>query len=138
VPETISTESCQIVWNGGIGDAGNTTSDSLSGNRSTESVILFTPTTTTSLAPTTTVVGTPTITTTLTLTPTAHALVKNVSTQSHHDKRFLPRPQINVNGTQPTSSNGQTSVKLATLEVSGEDITLDRKCLVNLKWPVQT
>jgi hypothetical protein len=90
--------------------------------------------TTISLAPTTTVVRTPTTTTTLTTTPTAHAL-RDVNTQSHYDKRFFPQPQLKVGGYSHTSSNGQTGVKL---EINGEDITLDTKCLVNLKWPVQT
>jgi len=134
VPKTFSTESCQIVWDGEIGGTGNMTSASLSGNRSTESVTSLIPMTTISLAPTTTVVLTPTTTTTLTTTPTAHAL-RDVNTQSHYDKRFFPQPQLKVGGYSRTSSNGQTGVRL---EVNGEDITLDSKCLVNLGWPVQT
>jgi hypothetical protein len=134
VPNTFSTESCQVVWDGEIGGTGNVTSDSLSG---TESVNSPTPSTSSSLAPKPTVVRTPTITS-LTVTPTAHALVHNVSTQSHHDKRLLPQPQINVNGTHLTSSNGQTGVRSVSLEVGGQDINLSSSCLVNLKWPVQT
>jgi len=74
----------------------------------------------------------------LTATPTAYALVGDVDTPFHHDKRFLPRPQLNVGGYHRTSSNGQTGVKLTGLEINGKDITLDSKCLVNLMWPVQT
>ena len=132
VPKTINTESCQIVWGGKIGSKRNTTA-SPSGNRSTESVT--SPTTAIPFTLTTTVL--PTITKPAVI-PTVRALVQNVSTQSHYDKRFLPRPQISVNGTQRTSSNGQTGVRLASLEIGGEDITLDNKCLVNLKWSVQT
>jgi hypothetical protein len=117
VPNNFSTESCKIVWDGEIGGTG----------KRTKSV--------TSLTPTTTVVRT---TTTLTATPTARALVGVVGTQSHHDKRFLPQPQLNISGYHRTSSKGQIGVKLTGLEINGKNITLDNKCLVNLMWPVQT
>jgi hypothetical protein len=128
VPNNFSTKSCKIVWGGEIGGTGNRT----------KSVHSLTPTTTISLAPTTTVERTPNTTTTLTATPTARALVRDVGTQSHHDKRFLPQPQLNISGYHRTSSKGKTGVKLTGLEVSGKNITLDSKCLVNLMWPVQT
>ena len=111
LPSNSSTKSCQIVWGGEIGDTDN----------STTSVTPLTLTTTVSV-------------TSLTATPTAQALVRDVGTQSHHDKRFLPR----VDGYRRTSSHGQTGVKLTSLEIDGKDITLDSKCLVNLMWPVQT
>lgn len=111
LPSNSSTKSCQIVWGGEIGDTDN----------STTSVTPLTLTTTVSV-------------TSLTATPTAQALVRDVGTQPHHDKRVLPR----VDGYRRTSSHGQTGVKLTGLEIDGKDITLDSKCLVNLMWPVQT
>jgi len=128
VPRNFSTKSCQVVWGGKIGRTDN----------STTSVTSLTQTTTISLVPETTVVRSPTTTTTLTATPTADALVRDLGTQSHHDKRLLPRPQLNVGGYHRTSSNGQTGVMLKGLETNGKNITLDSKCLVNLMWPVQT
>ena len=64
-------------------------------------------------------------TTTLDVTPTADAFVKHVGPQPHRDNRS----QLN------TSLDGQTDVGF---KINGEDITLDDKCLVALKWPVQT
>jgi hypothetical protein len=128
VPTNFSTDSCQIVWDGEIGGTGNNTNP----------VTSLTPTTTISLVPTTTVVRTPTTTTTLTETPTAHALVRDVGTQSHHDKRSLHQPQLDVGGFHRTSSDGQTGVRLTGLEINGKDITLGSECLVSLMWPVQT
>ena len=132
VPRTYSTKTCQVVWDGEIVGTGNTTSTSQPDQEG--GVTSPTPTTTISSVPTTTIVLTPTPTTTL----AARALVQDVDTRTHRDKRFLPHPQLKVGGYHRTSSSGQASVRLTGLEINGEDITLDSNCLVNLEWPVQT
>jgi hypothetical protein len=110
VPNSLSTKSCQIVWDGEIDGTRNTTSASGSGSRtnSTNTDTSFTPIATIPRLPSTTVVHT-TLTLDSTPTATAHAL-----TDSHPNKRSQ------------------------SIEIHGKNITLNNRCLVVLKWPVQT
>jgi len=122
VPTSFSARSCEIIWDGENGGTGNATFAFDSGNRSTNSVASSAPTTTIHLSPS---------------APTVHALVNNVNTR-HQDKRFLPKPQVDVDEYHRTSVNGRTVVNLENLEINGKVVNLETECLVALNWPVQT
>jgi hypothetical protein len=65
------------------------------------------------------------------------ALTEDLDALPHHDKRFLPQPQVDIDEFHRTSSNGRIAVSLKGFRHDGEDVTLDNKCLVALNWPVQ-
>jgi hypothetical protein len=83
-----------------------------------------------------------------------HAVTATISTDTHSpygtsrdrdrdssaDKRsFLPKPQIHIANILPASLNGETAgVTLQGFGPEGKNVSLDRKCLVALNWPVQT
>ena len=51
-------------------------------------------------------------------------------------KRFLPKPQVDLAGYSPVTTNGSIGVSLQGFGSTG-NVTLDSNCLVALNWPVQ-
>jgi hypothetical protein len=49
-------------------------------------------------------------------------------------KRSFPPPQVDLVGYSPVQMNGSIVVSLG----STRNVTLERKCLLALNWPVQT
>ena len=123
VPKTLSTDSCQVVWNGTVADAKNKKSASKAGKSSITSPDR---TTTTSPLPTTVDQS----------TPTPVALVETLI--AHLPTEDPAAPQVDIVGYHRTSLNGRAGVALKNVEVNGKDLTLSHNCLVALNWPVQT
>jgi len=118
VPKSFSTKSCIIIWDGESGGTGNTTSAVDSGNGGINFVTSSAPTAATA--------------------PTVRAFIEDIDTRSHQDKRFLPKPQLNVGEVHRTTTADRIGVNLESLELNGKDIKLDNECLVVLNSPVQT
>ncbi|KAI0004096.1 hypothetical protein BJV74DRAFT_423884 [Russula compacta] len=143
VPKSLSTESCQVVWDGVISGTGNATTTSVtpstistpaqrvtpssSSSRSSTSVTSSAPSPTNRNATGPTFVETPTT------DPSPEATILNL----FNDKRsFLPQPQVDFVDYSPISLNGQTALR--GLGPNGTNVILDHRCLVTLNWPVQT
>jgi hypothetical protein len=134
VPTSFSTESCQVVWDGG-GTGNATSSSGGSGNSSVSSSARMN---TTSPSPTSVAHITPTATMHAEIF-VAHSIAEDLDALSLFDKRrSLPHPQVEIVEIDRTSSGGRTAVRLEGFENNGEDVILDNKCLVALNWPVQT
>ncbi|KAH9968726.1 hypothetical protein BC827DRAFT_276462 [Russula dissimulans] len=129
VPKAVSTESCEVVWNGTISGTGNmesalSTPVQQPGASASSSSPSSSSVTTSSSSRTTTVHN---------AQPTTNS-TKTSPARSSDDRRYLSAPQIDVAAIIPTPSNGVT---LQGFEVNGQNATLDKRCLVALNWPVQ-
>ncbi|KAI9462320.1 hypothetical protein BJY52DRAFT_1203155 [Lactarius psammicola] len=129
VPNSFSTESCRLVWNGTIGGTGNGTTDELKLASSKNGTFKFNS----SITPTSSFIPLSTH------TPSSSAPPSASETGQHTGKRaFAPKAHIEVANSSAISLNGKTGVKLQGFGYSGQNVTLDNKCLVALNWPVQT
>ncbi|KAH9982718.1 hypothetical protein BGW80DRAFT_1161076 [Lactifluus volemus] len=126
VPSTISTKSCQVVWNGTIIGSAHADADT---SPYTSSIIPVTTTSSDSTIPvpsSTTLVSSP-ATTTSTDRDHDHSDRRQVVSKSPHSK------EIAIVG-----PDNKTSVVLEGFGRNGQNVTLDHKCLVALNWPLQT
>ncbi|KAH9065911.1 hypothetical protein EDB87DRAFT_1554553, partial [Lactarius vividus] len=136
VPNSLSTESCRIVWNGTIGGIGDGRSNELKLGSGNNVTLTFTSSITPSITPTS---SSPIPSSTSTH---AHSSSTPHSTSEPHPftgkRAFAPNPQIDVANFSAIALNGQTGVTLQGFGFGGKNVTLDNKCLVALNWPVQT
>jgi hypothetical protein len=125
VPSTISTKSCQVVWNGTIIGSAHADADT---SPYTSSIIPVTTTSSDSTIPvpsSTTLVSSPATTTSSRHHPDSDRI--QVVSKSLHSK------EISIVG-----PDNKTSVVLEGFGRNGQNVTLDPKCLVALNWPLQT
>lgn len=125
IPDSFSTESCQLVWNGIISGASNSSSDELAHGSSSNS----SSTSTSRITPTSSHIPQST------LTPLS-------STPLPETNRFPGKreffPKLDIATFSPVALHGQTGVNLHGFGNDGKNVTLDNRCLVALNWPVQT
>ncbi|KAH8997468.1 hypothetical protein EDB92DRAFT_2061794 [Lactarius akahatsu] len=131
VPNSLSTDSCRVVWNGTIGGTGDSRSDGLKLGSGNNATLTFTS----SITPTSSLIPSSTST-------RAHSSSTPRSTSEPHlftsKRAFAPKPQIDIANFSAIALNGQTGVTLQGFGFGGKNVTLDNKCLVALNWPVQT
>lgn len=111
VPDSFSTESCQLVWNGTISKGGNSTST-------------FTSPTSSQIPEST-------------HTPSSSPLPSE-TVRLPGKRGFFPKLAVATTFSPIASSHGQIGVKLQGFGNDGKNVTLDNRCLVALNWPVQT
>jgi hypothetical protein len=116
VPTSFSTESCQVVWNGGIGGTGSDEFKLASGNNS---AVTFPS----SITPTSSLIPSSTPTPSSSTPPSA---------EPDQFTRKRSKAQVAI------ALNGQTGVEIQDFGSDGKNVTLDNRCLVALNWPVQS